>query len=412
MGRMMKRAGVVAAAIVLAGGLMACSSKVDDVKNKVNKSNQQVQNEEQELFGFRKEDNGAVLTMYKGSDEEVEVPKEYDGLAVVRIDGEAFTDSKKIRKITIPDSVTEIDNRAFPEGEPLTIAAEEGTYAEYYAYTRRYTFETLGMRDAQASSVSIWNKEGVYCETFSPGQAVKEDWLKGVSFVQEGGKSVLRLDNCDIGTIEQHWTGDLIIELADGSKNYVTGDRGMDGINVHGNLTITGNGDISISGSDFRTGREGGAYVGYGVCVVGNMTIKDGVQMFAQGGRSKSQVGEGVSVNGVLTVSGSRLEAQAGESGVASPAIRTDAMFGDIDPRGGGRIVLDKVKVAEGGFVTPVHFVGYFEGSDSPYDIQSGESFSTVESVIYSEDMGFEGASAYVRIEPDTQTFKLDRFTD
>lgn len=403
MGKMMKKAGVAAIAVVLAGGLAACSSKGDDdVKDRVNKANQQIQDEEKELFSFRKEDEGAVLTKYNGDDEEVEIPKEYDGLAVVEIENGAFEDCKEITKVTIPDCVTQIDNNAFPRTWTFTVAAYEGTYAEYYALDWGRTFESLGEWGAQASSVSIWNKEGSYCEILTPGKVSKEDWMEGVSFVTENGKSVLRLNNCDVGMIEQHWTGDLTIELADGSKNYVSGTRGMEGIQVHGNLTITGNGDISISGSDLASGREGGAYVGLGVYVVGNLTIQDGVQMFAKGGKSKEQIGEGVYVHGILTVSGSKLEAQAGESSMATSAIRAYKMMDDAD-LGTSTIVLDKVKVAEGGDVTPVHFVGYYEESGEPFDEQYGVGFSTTGSIIYNqeEEMGFEGASSYVRIEPD-----------
>ena len=58
-------------------------------------------------------DGTAKITKYTGSAETVEIPKELGGAAVTVIGDGAFRFNTKIREITMPDSITKIETRAF-----------------------------------------------------------------------------------------------------------------------------------------------------------------------------------------------------------------------------------------------------------------------------------------------------------
>lgn len=64
-------------------------------------------------------DGGYIITKYTGSEEHVEIPETIDGVAVKVIGKDVFSCDQTIKSITIPDSVTEIDDRAFDRCENL-----------------------------------------------------------------------------------------------------------------------------------------------------------------------------------------------------------------------------------------------------------------------------------------------------
>ena len=66
-----------------------------------------------EVFSFDIRDEGVVLAKYKGTDTEVEIPAEYNGMPVVEIGKFSFDDGESLISVTIPDSVTSIGNNAF-----------------------------------------------------------------------------------------------------------------------------------------------------------------------------------------------------------------------------------------------------------------------------------------------------------
>ena len=73
-----------------------------------------------EGFEFESVDGGYAVVKYTGSDSEVVIPKTFRGKPVVTIYRYAFYDCKGLTSITIPDSVTNIDERAFYNCAGLT----------------------------------------------------------------------------------------------------------------------------------------------------------------------------------------------------------------------------------------------------------------------------------------------------
>ena len=67
-----------------------------------------------EDFKYSVLDDGTVeITGYNGSDGNVDIPSEIDGMTVTRIDLQAFYGCESIKSITIPGSMTEIGDSAF-----------------------------------------------------------------------------------------------------------------------------------------------------------------------------------------------------------------------------------------------------------------------------------------------------------
>ena len=59
------------------------------------------------------------------------------------INGEAFQGFQDLESVTIPDSVTDIEESAFDGCERLTIHAREGSFAERFAAARGIPFAAL-----------------------------------------------------------------------------------------------------------------------------------------------------------------------------------------------------------------------------------------------------------------------------
>ena len=59
---------------------------------------------------------------------------------VVRIEGKAFSVCRKLEKITIPESVTNIEESVFDYSPNVTIYAPAGSCAEQYARENKIPF--------------------------------------------------------------------------------------------------------------------------------------------------------------------------------------------------------------------------------------------------------------------------------
>lgn len=68
---------------------------------------------EDPLWDYKRYDDGIRITGYKGSESEVEIPREVRGITVTEIGDSAFSDCYELTSITIPNSVTEIGDSAF-----------------------------------------------------------------------------------------------------------------------------------------------------------------------------------------------------------------------------------------------------------------------------------------------------------
>lgn len=73
-------------------------------------------------FTYRAENGGAVITGYIGSEDQIIIPSQIDGLNVSAIGKEAFYKNKTITSVVIPDTVTEIKTGAFYGCEKLSSA--------------------------------------------------------------------------------------------------------------------------------------------------------------------------------------------------------------------------------------------------------------------------------------------------
>ena len=64
-------------------------------------------------FEFTESKNGVTISAYKGSEETVIIPEKICGKAIVRIGDKAFKNNEFLRKVVIPNNVTEIGEEAF-----------------------------------------------------------------------------------------------------------------------------------------------------------------------------------------------------------------------------------------------------------------------------------------------------------
>ena len=412
MRKVMKKLGAaLALAVLLAGSLTACGKKENEdeaLKEKLEEANDKVEkleeeDKEEKEFVFREEDTGAVLIKYNGDSDEVIIPDEYSGLAVVKIQVGAFENrGTGLKLIQVPPTIDKIEYGTLREESGITIRGYSDTYAEVYAYGQGLSFESMGENTFETDLVTIWDKDGAHCTNIYRGQMLDDESLAGVTFKNVDGKSVLVLDNCDIGSIEVEDYAALTIELAEGSDNKITGARGRDGISTSGNLTIRGNGKLSVFGSDYYSISEGSNPThgtGSGLGIWGNLTIEENAKVYAKSGNGKSDYfADGVWVsNGNLTVSsGSMLEAVAGEcEGYIVPAL---VVYWSYDESRGGQIVLNDVNITGGGAIVPIVYRETYEDTGESYEEVGGSSISGDAEVTWEDEKGYVGASGHIII--------------
>lgn len=358
------------------------------------------EDKKQEEFVFREEENGAVLTKYNGTEKEVIIPDEYNGLAVVKIEEYTFRDnSTDIVLIQVPATVTQIKNQTIRDGSSIVIRGYSDSYAEWFASRMGLTFESMGENAREVDMVTIWDKDGAHCTNLYRGQIVDDEKLKGVTFKQVDGKSVLLLDNCDIGSVEVEDYAALTIELAEGSENKIAGARGMCGISTNGKLTIKGSGKLSVFGSDYFSRMDGagsGTWIGEGLNIWGDLSIEENPQIYVKGGNGKGDTFTyGAFITGNLKASGGMLEIVSGESEqYLAPALLVSSIY---EGRG-GEILLEGVNVTGGGQIVPVVYRGTYEDTGEAYEEQDGYSISGEAEVGWTREEGYKGASTHIII--------------
>lgn len=386
--------------VVAAVALTACGSKDSgDAAQKAKENTDRVEDmEQEEVFVFTDNDTGVTLTKYNGSDSDVEIPEEYDGKSVTAIADTAFADYGNIDSITIPYTVHTIENGMLPESETITLNVYNHSMGEVYAMQYNVPFVSLGENPAQATCVTVYEKNGATGHQMYLGQTSEDEALQGVTFEEKDGKSVLTLDNCDIGSISVGEFAALTIEVKEGTTNLITAQKGKDGISTNGNLTITGAGTLRVFGSDAYSVREGdNSYVGYGICTYGNLTLENHVQVEAKAGISSSRPVLGVMVDsGNLIISESKLEAFA-YPGEDSDAEGAAVMLFNYGMEQYGKLELTDAVIAEGGERIPLmdnesDIVGYGIGSEAV--------IAMTEDALLGEFNGYSGAALYVRVEP------------
>lgn len=78
------------------------------------------------VFTYKDYGEGIVIEGYTGSPSTLEVPESIDGKTVVAIGENAFTGLTKLKKVVLPDTVTEIGATAFADCENLTRVEAKG----------------------------------------------------------------------------------------------------------------------------------------------------------------------------------------------------------------------------------------------------------------------------------------------
>lgn len=394
---LMKKTNYYMLTLVLAAVLSGCTSEgksSDDIAKKAEENTKKVeQMESEETFVFTEDDNTATLTKYNGNDSDVMIPEEYNGKKVTAIEEGTFSDYGQIKSITIPCSVNKIEDsnmETMTVMDGVVLKVYDHSMGELFALQQGAAYEIIGENTTQASYVTICDKEGIGQETVYLGSTSLSESLKGVSFQEKDGKSTLILDNCDIGSILVDEFAELTIELADGSVNNVTGNNGKDGMDSWGNVTITGNGQLQVTGSDYSSVREGeNSSVGCGIWVWGNLTVENQAKVIAKTGQSSSIAGYGIIVErGNIVVNGSTVEAIAGtDADINGAAI----ILYNVGTEEGSKLQLTNASIVEGGKEVPL---ANEERYDDDYTISKNDK------VMYVEEEGYVGASEYVRIEP------------
>lgn len=390
----MKRKLLIGGVVVLlAVSLCACgkekSESDQNLKDKVDKANEQVKEDENSNeFLYENWENGVAIYKYNGPGGAIEIPEELGGKTVVRINSSTFEGMQsKIESLTVPPCVQEIANGTLETEGTVKIRAYRNTGGMNYALNKGLQYENLGENPIQASAVIIFDETGKESKILKLGDSGTEDFMKGISFEEKDGKSVLILDGCHAGSIIVDEYASLIIELKDGSENVLTAGAGHDGVSVMGNLTITGNGSLTITGSDIYSVGEGDSWwVGYGIYANGDLTIADHANISAKSGKSsKREVFAVMAQSGNLLVDNARLEMMIQESEVGSGAV----LVMDDGTGKYGQITVNGCQIVEGGSVVAVMQQSQVWGS----------SISNAGVINVDDEGGFTGAAQYVRIE-------------
>lgn len=366
-----------------------CGKNADSKpKDNLDKANGKVSeldagDEKKKELSFRMGSEGAIVTKYEGEAEDLEIPKVYEGEPVVEIAPNAFKGCNTIKSLTIPPSVKKIGSNVLDEATGIIIRGYDNTAAQFLTYSiSGLTFESMGANKQKARSVKIWDTEGAHYTTLWIGEKSNAENIQGVSFEEKDGESVLRLENASIGTLEVDEYASLVIELAEGSVNHIEGLRGRNGIISNGAVTVIGAGSLYVKGSDYYSAQG----TGYGIYVVGDLTIENAAAVSVKAGTGKDTVNIGVYVFcGNLIVSDAKLEALAEGSKSTAPGVLVESFFGREGDD--GKILLEKASVTGGGDIVPYIAVFYDGMTGETEKRESGSCISSGESVTWTGRM-------------------------
>lgn len=77
-------------------------------------------------FSYSEWGEGITIDGYSGDSATIEIPEEIDGKTVVALSENSFTGQKKLKKILLPETVTEIGATAFADCENLSVVKASG----------------------------------------------------------------------------------------------------------------------------------------------------------------------------------------------------------------------------------------------------------------------------------------------
>lgn len=352
---MRKKCFMVMLAIGLSFSIYGCGTsdkKEEDVKNKVESSKEKVEKDASEDgFSYKDVEGGISLIKYNGGGKDIVIPDELGGKSVVQLSAGLFSDMD-IASIEIPNSVQLIEREFIDDDCEPVIKCNRSTAALEFTMYNGLQNEIMGENDEQAQKVDIYDTEGFLSESLKLGSEGSTDVTKGMSFKDENGESVLHLNGSKSGHIICEDFKNLTIELEEGSVNTISAAGGKDGLTCTANLTIRGNGSLSVTGGDYKSVGEGDrANLGSGIYVFGDLTIEDKATVGAKCGISTYYSGVSVLVNGGnLKVDSSSVDiiTPEGEDLAKSNAV----IIYDINNDGTyGKVVMNNCSVVEGGNV-------------------------------------------------------------
>ena len=109
----MKRRRVTLFALCVAAGAAFALARADMVWAANAQTVESQTNAESDFEYEELADDKAKITKYRGTETELNVPSEIDGLTVSCIDGEAFLNCSQLKSLTIPESVSNIGNISY-----------------------------------------------------------------------------------------------------------------------------------------------------------------------------------------------------------------------------------------------------------------------------------------------------------
>lgn len=108
------------------------------------------------------ENGGIILTKYIGDEKKVVIPDSGGGHPVVKLDG-TFRDCKKVKAVTIPDSVTDVDDDTFKGCEKLTELTLSKNLKSFFNPSRCYKLRKIIVRGSRTMIRIYGKKVTIYC---------------------------------------------------------------------------------------------------------------------------------------------------------------------------------------------------------------------------------------------------------
>ncbi|MCI8371902.1 MAG: hypothetical protein HFI75_05830 [Lachnospiraceae bacterium] len=364
-------------------GITGCGKETKNAEKDISKSGQEeVEKEEKQEFEYEEREKGIVLTQYNGNSDKVEIPSEIEGKIVIGVEKTLFENCNRLTSVQFPACIESIQGGIFEKFSNVVIIGYENTKCEEVSQGEKRAFQSLGENPECIQYVDIYDSETKNVMNYTRlinGEKGKEgEYSEGAAFSVKEGVATLTLNNYNGGMIMAGGYGSLCIVLEEGSVNYIKAADKNIGINVFGNLTIQGNGSLSVKGGDLGSGQ--------GIWTVGDLIIKDKVNLFVKSGDVESRQVYGIAAGlGTIKIIDAKVEIQTGMNNIAIIA-------GCNAHQEEGKIELEDCNIEEGGTVKDIRL------ATGGVEYYLGQSVAE-ESIEVSQTNGsLNGAADYIRI--------------
>lgn len=131
------------------------------------------------IYRWNAEEGGITITKYKGIDEDVDIPDQIDGLPVVKIGKNAFKGNTQLKKVRMPNTVTEIMESAFEKCTSLLNVE----WSENLTHIEKRAFYWCSMLSGTLSLPQSVKSLGV--AAFAGCDYSKFDLPEGLEYIEE-----------------------------------------------------------------------------------------------------------------------------------------------------------------------------------------------------------------------------------